>query len=297
MLDFIFAVSHADHWHSINMNQNPGHYPLHARALGSSFISKVQEAGPGLWFNASVPIHGTTVKYGVVTVDTLCADLLNWRTLYLAGRMHKPIRIIKDDPRVRLTQQVNLTSAIRSALLTLPETFSQADLFTKIASISYSGDPRMLLPAENRSKVANIVSRQEEQFRELYWRLVRGLPGVQWDVSSSQVRQDTSPAARSAHLRKLPAELLARVEVRAAGSGGPPKEADEAAYWLRLAGNERLADIINGEMRSIVRYPATVQSLKGVVSAGLGKSVRYAAAKVGKWWKGRGSGSSSSPSS
>ncbi|EIW81430.1 Mmp37-domain-containing protein [Coniophora puteana RWD-64-598 SS2] len=293
MLDFIFAVSHADHWHSINMTQNPGHYPLHARAFGSSFVSKVQETGPGLWFNASVPIRGTTIKYGVVTVDTLCADLLNWRTLYLAGRMHKPIRIIKDDPRVRLTQQVNLTSAIRTALLTLPETFSQAELFTKIASISYSGDPRMLLPAENRAKVANIVSRQEEQFRELYWRLVRGLPGVQWDATSSHIRQDTSPSARSAHLRKLPAELLARVQTRSAGMG-PPKEADEAAYWLRLAGDGRLPEIVNSEMASIVRYPATVQSLKGIVSAGLGKSMRYTAAKVGKWWKGRGSGSASS---
>lgn len=39
-------------------------------------------------------------------------------------------------------------------------------------------------------------------------------------------------------------------------------------------------------MSKIVRYPATVQSLKGIVSAGLGKSIRYSAAKVGKWWKG-----------
>ena len=39
-------------------------------------------------------------------------------------------------------------------------------------------------------------------------------------------------------------------------------------------------------MSDVVRYPATVQSLKGVVSAGLIKSVRYTAAKVGKYWKG-----------
>jgi translocator assembly and maintenance protein 41 len=28
-----------------------------------------------------------------------------------------------------------------------------------------------------------------------------------------------------------------------------------------------------------------VQSLKGLVSAGLGKSARYTAEKVGKWWR------------
>ncbi len=51
--------------------------------------------------------------------------------------MHKPLRIIKDDARVRLTQQVNLTSAVRAALLTLPEEFTENELFERIAGISY----------------------------------------------------------------------------------------------------------------------------------------------------------------
>ena len=58
MLDFVFAVTHPDHWHSINLHQHPGHYPLHARALGSSFVSNVQAFGPGLWFNTFVPMRG-----------------------------------------------------------------------------------------------------------------------------------------------------------------------------------------------------------------------------------------------
>jgi mitochondrial translocator assembly and maintenance protein 41 len=58
MLDFIFAVTHPGHWHSINLQQNPSHYPLHARMLGSDFISRVQEVGPGVWFNAYVVVNG-----------------------------------------------------------------------------------------------------------------------------------------------------------------------------------------------------------------------------------------------
>ena len=57
MIDFIFAVNHPSHWHSINMSQFPGHYPLHSRALGSDFVSRVQEISPGLWFNAYVPMN------------------------------------------------------------------------------------------------------------------------------------------------------------------------------------------------------------------------------------------------
>ncbi|KAH9947581.1 mitochondrial matrix Mmp37-domain-containing protein [Amylocystis lapponica] len=286
MLDFMFAVTHASHWHSININQHPGHYPMHARVLGSSFVSRVQDISPGVWFNTFVPIKGVTIKYGVTTVDNLCADLLNWRTLYLAGRMHKPLRIIKDDARVRLTQQVNLTSAVRTALLTLPAEFSESELFARIAGFSYGGDLRMLLPAENRGKVGNIVRKQGPQFKELYHRLVVALPGVHWPTHAETLQQDTSPHARAAHLRKLPSDLLKGVQTHYASSGMPPREADESMYWTRLAGEEMLPNVLQQEMRKIVRYPATVQTAKGLVSAGVGKSLRYTAEKMGKWWKG-----------
>jgi translocator assembly and maintenance protein 41 len=179
-----------------------------------------------------------------VSVDTLCTDLLNWDTLYLAGRMHKPLRIIKDDPRVRLTQQVNLVSAARFALLTLPAHFTSEDLFARIAGLSYAGDPRMLLPAESRAKVANIVHKQAPQFAELYRRLLLALPGVHWPAQGDKLEQDDSPRARAALVRKLPATLLGAVERRYAGAGGPAREADEAAYWAHIGSDSALPGIL-----------------------------------------------------
>lgn len=191
--------------------------------------------------------HNKTIKYGVTTVDNLCSDLLNWRTLYLAGRMHKPVRIIKDDARVRLTQQVNLTSALRATLLTLPHEFSETQLFERLAGISYSGDPRMILPAENRGKVGNIVRKQSPQFKELYHRLVVGLPGVHWPEHSSTLQQDTSPHARAAHLKKLPSNLLTGVKNNFSRSSliPPPEVEDESAYWVRLSGDDRLPVVLS----------------------------------------------------
>lgn len=58
MLDFMLAVTHPGHFHSINMHQHPSHYPLHARVLGSDYVSRVQSVGPGVWFNAYVPMKG-----------------------------------------------------------------------------------------------------------------------------------------------------------------------------------------------------------------------------------------------
>ena len=152
--------------------------------------------------------------------------------------MHKPIRIIKDDPRVRLAQQVNLTSAIRAALLTLPEKFTEAELFERIAGISYGGDIRMFLPVENRNKVGNIVQKQSPQFKELYYRLVAGLPGVSWKNHCASIVQDVSPNAKLALLHKLPSGLLK-------GVASPPHDPEEAAeYWTRLSARSDLASLI-----------------------------------------------------
>ena len=75
----------------------------------------------------------------MVNLDTLCRDLLEWDTLYLAGRLHKPVKILRDEPRVRLANQVNLVSALRTALLLLPEEFTEYDLYSTIAGLSYMG--------------------------------------------------------------------------------------------------------------------------------------------------------------
>jgi len=110
-----------------------------------------------------------------------------------------------------------------------------------------------------------------------------GLPGVHWPLHSSTIKQDMSPTTRANHLKKLPSGLLKRLT----SSYFPnSREADEAAYFLKFAGDPNLTQSIRSEIRAIVRRPATVQSAKGFISAGVGQSLRYTAGKVSKWWKG-----------
>jgi translocator assembly and maintenance protein 41 len=148
----------------------------------------------------------------------------------------------------------------------------------------------MILPAESRGKIGNIVRKQGGQFKELYQRLVVGLPGTHWPGHQKEIQQDTSPRARSYHLRKLPQGLRVRVQQRFAekGVGEELMKEDESAYWMKLAGEEEvLQNVLREETGRIVRAPATVQSLKGVVTVGVGKSLKYSSAKIGKWWSGR----------
>ena len=136
-VDLIFGVSYTEHWHSLNMRQNPHHYsPL--RWFGSGAVSLVQDKiGAGLYFNPYVEMDGLNIRYGVVNIDTMLNDLHKWDTLFLAGRLHKPVKILRDEPRVRFVNQSNLISALRTALFILPEEFTELDLYQTIDGISY----------------------------------------------------------------------------------------------------------------------------------------------------------------
>lgn len=210
MLDYIFAVSHPSHFHSINVNQHPDHYSLLSRLLGSDVVSFVQQkVGAGVWFNVECVVNGRIIKYGIVSVDTIVRDLLDWDTLYLAGRMHKPLNILRDDPRIRLANQVNLSSAVRTALLLLPETFSEDDLYTEIAGLSYRGDFRMAV-GENPRKVRNIVEAQEDLFQRLYRPILKAYhKNISYvgPEGSGSIRQDVNPRARAELARRLPKNL------------------------------------------------------------------------------------------
>jgi translocator assembly and maintenance protein 41 len=163
IIDFLFGVSHTQNWHALNLTQHPSHYRgLRYLPYASAAISRLQDSlGAGVYFNPYITVNGTMIKYGVVHLDTLAADLSEWRTLYLAGRLQKPVKILRDDPRVRLASRVNLISALRIALLMLPERFTERQLYERIAGLSYIGEPRMnsVLSGENPNKVSNIVHR------------------------------------------------------------------------------------------------------------------------------------------
>lgn len=132
VLDLVVVVPNTLLFHEENLRRNRSHYSSWGW-LGSTAVTRLQEAGSaGVYYNTLLPLPmepGRLFKYGVVSTPTLEADLLDWRALYLAGRLHKPVALLEgpkgpDGPRLAQAMRTNLHSALHAALLLLPESFT-----------------------------------------------------------------------------------------------------------------------------------------------------------------------------
>lgn len=319
MIDFIFGVSHTQHWHSINMRQHRNHYSGIA-SLGSAFVSRVQGWGAGVYFNPFILMNGMLIKYGVTSIDNLVKDLSTWDNLYLAGRLQKPVKILRDHPQVRLANQHNLIAAVRTALLILPPEFSETELYGTIAGLSYLGDPRMALPTESKSKVSNIVNHNIAHFRRLYAPLIKTLPNVDFispmrlhdedwlldPVSNNKLQQSLDPVKRSNMVRRLPKHFGDRLyfqyqkhfnfsreefsRMMQATSKerrlGRRCQGGEFDKMIALDSSKQLQSTVRRVIKQTVNWPSTTQSMKGLLTAGWKRAFRYLRDKYRKWSKG-----------
>jgi translocator assembly and maintenance protein 41 len=259
LVDLIFAVEDADTWHRENILNNADHYAWWLRATPLALgVSQLQQNA--VFFNPFVAVGNVVVKYGVVQRDELLRDLLTWSSVYVAGRLHKPVRIIRsvaaDDTQLQAALQSNLAAALRVALHGAPAgRLADVDLFQRIAALSYTGDVRMRL-AENPNKVRNIVlgPGNADRFRRLYEPHIERYVAEQRygtvrrvDSNSFEVVRPITDAQRATYVADLPSEL-ARV------------------------GDDKLARIVARSSRE--------QTIRNAMASGLFRSVRYLAAKM-----------------
>ncbi|XP_017057505.1 phosphatidate cytidylyltransferase, mitochondrial [Drosophila ficusphila] len=290
VVDLVFCVKDAKGFHAENLHRHPDHYSA-LRLLGTNFLAKYQERlGAGVYCNTLVPLAdvGLTIKYGVVSQEQLLQDLQDWRHLYLAGRLHKPVTNLvnpSDNPPLKAALDRNLLSALQVALLLLPEKFTAYDLFHTIAALSYKGDFRMIF-GENKRKVHNIVNPQINDFFSLYQPSLGQLSNyVAVNMKGHEpgsrkpaiiFEQDKSSTATAQHLHQLPEELKKRLERNAACSGDYTKVVE----YLSMA--SQLPEVVQASVNDIVWRSSVTQSIKNIASAGVLKSLVYSYRKAQK---------------
>lgn len=78
------------------------------------------------------------IKYGVIGTQLLYDDLQYWDSLYIAGRMQKPVLMLKDYAKLPMARKNNLDAAVTMALLLLPERFTLQVLLLMCSSCLYT---------------------------------------------------------------------------------------------------------------------------------------------------------------
>lgn len=290
MIDLMYCVDNPYRWHAQNIEKNPEHYSA-IRHLGSNFVAQYQEKlGAGVFFNTLIPIKedGIMIKYGVISTNNFVTDLLDWKHLYVAGRLQKPVEIIKDpsSSKIQNALEQNLKNALHTALLLLPKEFTEYELFTTISSLSYNGDFRMIF-GENKNKVENIVRPQMDSFRSLYAPSLKLLtdfvqPPADPSISDATFQQDLSPIIILHHLNQMPKWPIRRI-VREWNRGKYRQDTEDVLRAVSYSQDYK--DIIKRSLADIVWNSSVVQSIKNIPTAGFAKSLKYSYAKAIKTFK------------
>ncbi|XP_064486815.1 phosphatidate cytidylyltransferase, mitochondrial-like isoform X2 [Ornithodoros turicata] len=282
MLDVILAVDDPLTWHKENLETNWKHYSF-LRYGGAHLVNKVQkDFGAYVYYNTHVPYDSGQMKYGVISTDRLITDLLDWETLYLSGRLHKPIRILQEPtPEIRRAMALNYITAIHTALLTLPDTFTEEELYLKIAGLSYVGDFRMII-GEDKNKINNIVGAQLQEFRNLYKPYLKLTKMIQWNETNNTFEQDPSPDAKLHHLNLLPKSIQSHL-LKIWNKDGRHRDLEDV---LQAVSHDPHCHVfIEEAISGIVWKYSWTQTAKGVVTAGVWKSLHYGSKKIIKMFK------------
>lgn len=308
-IDMVHVVDDPVEFHMVNLARFPHHYSALLQ-LGFPAMDKVQRAGAGVYFNPYVTMtdgkgNESTIKYGVVSTKDALKDINEWTSLYIAGRLQKPVKHLLDNQELMVANQYNLQSAMNIALLLLEKRFSAQQLYEKIALLSYMGDPRMIVGGENPNKVKNMVSKQLSRFEQLYAPAMESaLAKGYMDRSSGEFATKTNIAADI--IKQLPIQFQQRLmrsyrskfrhllpegkhetDLPRGYTTTDVKTGDIQGGFLRaVAADRHLRAHLKLTVLETIAYPALVQSVKGLFTAGLVKSAKYAWEKKLKGWRG-----------
>lgn len=262
MVDHIFSVPSIRKFHEKNIRENCTDYSNITRLLGINFIERLQKMGAGIFYHPFVKFGDDIIKYGVIQEDELIKDLTEWTSMYCAGRLQKPVQTICATSKIQTAIRTNLEHALNTALFLLPEEFSDEELFLMISNLSYMGDSRMK-HGEDPKKTRKIVENQIDTFRTLYADILKKHEGIKISTDlSGTMQQDISPNAQELLFNNLPINIINKID--------RPKS---------FEAREKNARLIIERISSIVWASSMQQSLIGIFSSGLRRTLRYVRAK------------------
>ena len=260
-IDLIFVVDDLKKWHLENMKLNKKDYSL----LGKVFFKHASEdrlkGSAGITYISSVIENGTNYKFGTIEEKDLINNLISWDSFYLPGRFQKTVYPIKENKNLKKAIAINREKALMVAsYLVGLNTTTRKDIYVMLCGLSYFGDTRMKF-AENPRKVLNIVEGSYDEFCKIYPLEDKDYLTVEGDVV--KVNQDMIKE----RISKFPSGIQNYLgkNIPEDYSGVREKILE---YFEKLNKKESLQ-----------------QTVKGIFTSGVGRSITYASKKVMKKFK------------
>lgn len=279
MLDYVVAVDDGEIWHEHNIERNPKDYAWLTRNMGPNLVHNLQRNyGAAVHYNTLVKFEDRLVKYGVIDKADLLEDLIAWRYLYTAGRLHKPVLLIQPDKDVSEAMHRNLLSAVNTAVLLMQDSFTKEDLFVVISYLSYMGDFRMKF-GEDKNKVYNLVRPNIDEFFYIYRSILQKHDYLFWDETNQEYIHEATNRSRYYLLNSLPKYIRERILLNQMNMY---RNRDIARILADTASKVDCRDVVVKAIQHIASPVNRKQSLKGILTAGLWKTARYSSMKLMK---------------
>ena len=255
-IDLILVVDDLKKWHLENMKKNPRDYSFTGKLFFKyASVSKLKGL-TGITYLSNIKEDGSIYKYGTIEKNDLVSYLETWNSFYLPGRFQKRILPIIDSKEIEVANEKNRNAVLLVALLTLPMNRNKLiDVYTGICELSYLGDTRMKF-AENPRKVLNIVEGSYDSLNEIYGKecpYFKILKDEKIEIAREKIIKDIS---------LLPSGLLEYLE------------------------NEKDLQVVRKKIISyfteLNKKESSKQTLKGLFTNGIIRSIQYASKKVMK---------------
>ena len=224
-------------------------------------------------------------KYGVVGVKELVEDLTHWNHLFIAGRLQKPILDLDVSyyshtaVDIAEARRQNLKAAVAAAMIILPQNFSELDLYYIISSLSYAGDIRLLLGAENPKKLENMIYNSPKalmRFRNNFASTLEGIEERGLLIRSRKPSTLGSPV--DIPIFKFEQNPTMKPELLRAHL---PENVQDA-IWKQAQNVDDLSKCMKDYVTKTVRKSSTKQLFNNVLMNDPLKSSKYALAKLAK---------------
>lgn len=262
--DLIVVVDDIEQWHKENLRKTPEMYSWTARNYFQMASKEQQKWGTPICFITYVKVFNQEFKLGIVEKNDVIEDLENWNSFLLAGRFQKEMVPIQEDEEVKKANELNRNNAMTVALLTLDDdTATKEEVCKKLFQLSYYGEFRSSVGAENPNKVNNLVKGSFDYFSKNYLFLDKAKENSDGTITRNYT-------ALLKHIKELPDDLKIRLY----------QVIDNNSDYEELKGKIK-EEIIN-YFEEKNKSSSFKQAVKGVFTTGVINSIQYAKSKFQK---------------